>query len=81
MYTFDFFLSLIQKSAFYSCTDEVHHWLKWVHDLAGPPDPYNLSLVLPLIESAKRLLRIAVKKKGPEAIQLLFAKYESSSAC
>ena len=78
-----FFLSLIQESAFGSTIDEVHYGLKWVHDLAGLPDPCNSSLVLPLIESAKRLLSIPVKKKEPvtpEAIQLLFSKYGSSSA-
>ena len=54
-----------------------------MHDLAGLPDPCNSSLVLPLIESAKRLLSIPVKKKEPVtplAIQLLFSKYGSSSA-
>ena len=75
--------SLIQESASCSTIDEVHYGLKWVHDLAGLPDPCNSSLVLPLIESAKRLLSIPVKKKEPvtpEAIQLLFSKYGSSSA-
>lgn len=86
MYVSLFFLilqSLIQESASCSTIDEVHYGLKWVHDLAGLPDPCNSSLVLPLIESAKRLLSIPVKKKEPvtpEAIQLLFAKYGSSSA-
>ena len=78
-----FFLSLIQESASCSTIDEVHYGLKWVHDLAGLPYPCNSLLVLPLIESAKRLLSIPVKKKElvtPEAIQLLFAKYRSSSA-
>ena len=78
-----FFLSLIQESASCSTIDEVHYGLKWVHDLAGLPDPCNSSLVLTLIESAKRLLSIPVKKKEPvtpEAIQLLFSKYGSSSA-
>ena len=78
-----FFLSLIQESVSCSTIDEVRYGLKWVHDLAGLPDPCNSSLVLSLIESAKRLLSIPVKKKepvNPEAIQLLFAKYSSSSA-
>ena len=78
-----FFLSLIQESASCSTIDEVHYGLKWVHDLAALPDPCNSSLVLPLIESAKRLLSIPVEKKEPvtpEVIQLLFAKYGSSSA-
>ena len=69
-----FFLSLIQESASCSTIDEVHYGLKWVHDLAGLPDPCNSSLVLPLIESAKRLLSIPVKKKEPvtpEALCLL----------
>ena len=61
-----FFLSLIQESASCSTIDEVHYGLKWVHDLAGLPDPCNSSLVLPLKESAKRLLSIPVKKKEPE---------------
>ncbi|CAH3148188.1 unnamed protein product, partial [Porites lobata] len=79
----DFDDCLIQESASCTTIDEVHYGLKWVHDLAGLPDPCNSSLVLPLIESAKRLLSIPVKKKEPvtpEAIQLLFAKYGSSSA-
>ena len=86
MYVSLFFLilqSLIQESASCSTIDEVHYGLKWVHDLAGLPDPCNSSLVLHLIESAKRLLSIPVKKKEPvtpEVIQLLFAKYGSSSA-
>ena len=78
-----FFLSLIQESSSCSTIDEVHYGLKWVHDLAGLPDPCNSSLVLPLIESAKRLLSVPVKKKEPvtpEAIQLLVSKYGSSSA-
>ena len=77
------FLSLIQESASYSTIDEVHYGLKWVHDSAALPDPCNSSLVLPLIESAERLLIIPVKKKEPatpEVIQLLFAKFGSSSA-
>ena len=60
-----FFLSLIQESVSCSTTDEVRYWLKWVHDLAGLPDPCNSSLVLSLIESSKRLLSIPVKKKEP----------------
>ena len=60
-----FFLSLIHESASCSTIDEVHYGLKWVHDLAGLPDPCNSLLALPLIESAKRLLSIPVKKKEP----------------
>ena len=78
-----FFLSLIQESVSCNTIDEVRYGLKWVHDLASLPDPCNSSLVLSLIESAKRLLSIPVKKKEPvtpEVIQLLFAKYGSSSA-
>ena len=56
--------SLIQESASCSSIDEVHYGLKWVHDLAGLPDPCNSSLVLSLIESAKRLLSIPVKRKS-----------------
>ena len=79
-----FFLSLIQESASCSTIDEVHYGLKWVHDLAGLPDPCNSSLVLPLIESAKRLLSIPVKKKEPvtpEAIQLLELKNYPTLYC
>ena len=61
-----FFLSLIQESASCSTIEEVHYGLKWVHHLAGLPNPCNSSLVLPLKESAKRLLCIPVKKKEPE---------------
>ena len=61
-----FFLSLIQGSASCSTIEEVHYGVKWVHDLAGLPGPCNSSLVLPLKESAKRLLSIPVKKKEPE---------------
>ena len=50
----------------FHCFFEVHYGLKWVHDLAGLPDPYNSSLVLPLKESSRRLLSIPVKKKEPE---------------
>ena len=42
-----FFLCLIQESAACSTIDEVHYGLKWVHDLAGLPNPCNSSLVLP----------------------------------
>ena len=48
-----FFLSLIQESVSCSIIDEVHYGLKWVHDLAGQPDPCNSSFVASLIESAK----------------------------
>ncbi|CAH3151906.1 unnamed protein product, partial [Porites lobata] len=64
-YIVDFDDCLIQESASFSTIDEVHYGLKWVHDLAGLPDPCNSSLVLSLIESAKRLLSIPVKKKEP----------------
>ena len=61
-----FFLSLIQESASCSTIEKVHYGLKWVLDLAGLPDPCSSSLVLPLKESAKRLVSIPVKKKEPE---------------
>ena len=54
-----------------------------MHDLAGLPDPCNSSFVVPLIESAKRLLSLPVKKKEqvtPEVIKRLFAHHRSTSA-
>ena len=78
-----FILSLVQESVSCSIIDEVHYGLKWVHDLAGQPDPCNSPFVVPLLESAKRLLSVPVKKKEPvtpEVIQRLFAYYGSTSA-
>jgi len=78
-----FFLTLIQESRSCSIIDEVHYGLKWVHDLAGLPDPCNSPFVVLLIESAKRLLSVPVKKKEPvtpEVIKRLFAHYGSTSA-
>ena len=60
VYVSFFFLTLIQGSRSCSIIDEVHYGLKWVHDLAGLPDPCNSSFVVPLIESAKRLLSVPV---------------------
>ena len=78
-----FFLSLIYESVSCSIIDEVHYGLKWFHDLAGQPDPCNSPFVSQLIESAKRLLSVPVKKKEPvtpEVIQRLVAHYGSASA-
>ena len=78
-----FFLTLIQESRSCSIIDEVHYGLKWVHDLAGLPDPCNSPFVVPLIESARRLLSVPVKKKEPvtaEVIKRLFPQYGSTSA-
>ena len=78
-----FFLTLIQESRSCSIIDEVHYGLKWVHDLAGLPDPCNSPFVVPLIESARRLLSVPVKKKEPvtpAVIKRLFAHYGSTSA-
>ena len=79
-----FFLTLIQESRPCSFIDEVQDYdLKWVHDLAGLPDLCNSPFVLPLIESAKRLLSFPDKKKEPvtpEDIKRLFAYYGSTSA-
>ena len=83
MYVSLFFLSLIQESVSCSIVDEAHHGLKWFHDLARQPDPCNSPLVILLLESAKRLLSVPVKKKEPvtpEVIQRLVANYGSVSA-
>ena len=78
-----FFVSLIQESVSCSIIDEVHYGLKWFHDLAGQPDPCNSPVVIQLLESAKRILSVPVKKKEPvtpEVIQRLVAYYGSASA-
>ena len=83
MYVSLFFLSLIQDSVSCSIIDEVHYGLKWVHDLAGQPDPCSSPVVVQLLESAKRLLSVPVKKKEPvtpEIIQSLATLYGSASA-
>lgn len=83
MYVSLFFLSLIQESVSCSIVDEAHYGLNWFHDLAGQPDPCNSPLVILLLESAKRLLSVPVKKKEPvtpEVIQRLVAHYGSVSA-
>ena len=77
------FRSLIQESVSCNIVDEAHHGLKWFHDLAGQPDPCNSPLVILLLESAKRLLSVPVKKKEPvtpEVIQRLVAHCGSVSA-
>ena len=78
-----FFLSLIQESVSCSIIDEVHYGLKWFQDLAGQSDPCNSPVVIQLLESAKRLLSVPVKKKEPvtsEVIQRMVAHYGSASA-
>ena len=83
MYVSLFFLSLIQESVSCSIIDEVHYGLKWFHDLAGQLDPCNSPVVIQLLESAKRILSVPVKKKEPvtpEVIQRLVAYYGSASA-
>ena len=78
-----FFASLIQESVSCSIIDEVHHGRNWFHDLAGQRDPCNSPVVIQLLESAKRLLGVSVKKKEPvtpEVIQRLVAYYGSVSA-
>ena len=57
--------------------------LKSFHDLAGQPDPCNSPVAIQLLESAKRILSVPVKKKEPvtpEVIQHLVAYYDSASA-
>lgn len=49
------FFFLIQESVSFSIVDEVHCNVKWLHDLAGQPDPCNSPVVIQLLESAKRL--------------------------
>lgn len=83
LYVSLFFLSLIQESVSCSIIDEVHYGLKWFHDLAGQLDPCNSPVVIQLLESAKRILSVPVKKKEPvtpEVIQRLVAHYGSASA-
>ena len=83
MYVSLFFLSLIQDSVSCSVIDEVHYGFKWVHDLAGQPDPCSSPVVVQLLESAKRLLSVPVKNKEPvtpEIIQRLVTQYGSVSA-
>lgn len=78
-----FFLSLIQESVSSSIIDEVHYGLKSFRDLAGQPYSCNLPAVIQLLESAKRLLIVPVKKKEPvtpEVIQRLVAHYGSATA-
>lgn len=78
-----FFLSLIQESVSCSIINEVHYGLKWFHDLADQPDPCNSPVVIQLLESAKRILSVPVKKKEPltpEVIQRLVAYNGSASA-
>ena len=53
-----------------------------MHDLVGLPDPCNSPFVVPLIETARRLLSVPVKKKEPvtpAVIKHLFAHYGSTS--
>ena len=53
------------------------------HDLAGQPDPCNSPVAIQLLESAKRILSVPVKKKEPvtpEVIQRVVAYYGSASA-
>ena len=57
--------------------------LSGFYDLVGQPDPCNSQLVILLLESAKRLLSVPVKKKEPvtpEVIQRLVVHYGSVSA-
>lgn len=65
-----FFLSLIQDSVSCSIIDEVHYGLKWVHDLAGQPDPCSSPVVVQLLESVKGFSSFPLKRKNRLLLRL-----------
>jgi len=78
-----FFLSLIQNCVSCSVIDEAHYGIKWTHEISGYEDPCNSSIVRAVLEAAKRLLSVPVKKKEPvtpEVMLSLFSRFGGAHA-
>ncbi len=66
-----------------SIVDEVHYGIKWVHQISGYADPCSSPIVLAVLEAARRLLSVPIKKKEPvtpEIMLSLFIKFGGVSA-
>ena len=71
-------LQLIQDNVSCSIIDEVLYGIKWVHNICGFTDPCDSSIVSAVIEAARRLLSVPVRKKEsatPEIMLSLFRQY------
>lgn len=77
------FLNLIQNCVSCSVFHEAHYGIKWVHEISGYTDPCNSSVVRAVLEAAKRLSSVPVKKKEPaipEVILSLFTRFGGKDA-
>ena len=76
MYITLFFLKLTQDSVSCSIIDEAHYGIKWVHQISGYEDPCNSPSVLAILEAAKRLLSVQIKKKEPVTPEIILSLFE-----
>ena len=78
-----FFLKLIHDSVSCSIVDEVHYGMKWVHQISGYENLCSSPIVLAVLEAARRLLSVPVKKKEPGTLEIMlsfFIKFGGASA-
>ena len=78
-----FVFKLIQDNVSCHIIDEVYYGIKWVHEISGYENPCNSPIVINILEAAKRLLSVPVKKKEPvtpEIMLSLFQRFGGSDA-
>ena len=78
-----FGFKLFQDNVSCHIIDEVYYGIKWVHVISGYKNPCNSPIVINILEAAKRLLSVPVKKKEPvtpEIMQSLFQRFGGSDA-
>ena len=71
-----FFLNLIQNCVSCSSVDEVHFGIRWVHETSGYKDPCRSSIVRAVLEAARRLLSVPVKKKEPVTPEVMLSLFK-----
>ena len=52
-----------------------HYGIMWVHEISGYEDPCHSRSVLAIIETAKRLLSVPIKKKEPVTPEILLSLF------
>lgn len=78
-----FISQLIQDNVSCNIIDEVHYGVRWVHEVSGHKNPCSSPIVINILEAAKKLLSVPLKKKEPvtpEIMLSLFRRFGSPDA-
>ena len=71
-----FVFKLIQDNVSCHIIDEVYYGIKWVHEISGYENPCNSPIVINILEAAKRLLSVPVKKKEPVIPEIMLSLFQ-----